>query len=849
MFRKLSLFLLAALLTTPLFAQGACNLQMSVTCTAGAHGVPSECTAVTVNAGTNACVGEFYTGWFITGPSAGVSVSSSNPHGGECFNSADFPGIFEDFTFSLCFGLAHLAPGASFRNTGHFAGPIQDLPIVGITFVGDEEGNELGSAFVEANLELPTCTPEISAPPVTQSGVEYTVSWTRVSDTTAQYVVEESTSADFSANTTQRQINGLSTTFRHDNMSTTTTYYYRVRATHCGEQAPPFSGVASTVVQAPQTQSKNPEAVVPFGSRQPVTIQVFIPGIQGKDAVDTTYTAGTDKPYLTVTPATGILPAGGTTVSVVANPADLPAGANTGTLTITSNGATVATTPVTVSLVTPVTPVTKGPASSNALVIPVVTHVNGSAGPFLSDVRLTNASSIAARYEVTMTPTRTNAATSPSKATPVSVDAGATIALNDIAKNFFGFGATGAANDIGFGSLEIRPLEGGANTYASSRTYASTAAGTFGQFIAAVPFTRFATRRTSNIPIPGSGGPNVSSLLSLQQVAQSAKFRTNLGIVEGAGEPASGVIRIFNNGGSLLKEVGFNLLPGEHQQINNFISASGVPTLEDGRIEIDVTSSTGAVTAYASVLDNLTTDPLAVMPVDVSKVSASRYVLPGMADLNNGPANFHSDIRIFNGGSTEALVNLTYYPQNRGEARTATPLRIGAGQIAAVDNVLPTIFNTANSGGSIVITTSGNSQLVATGRTYSINASNNGTFGQFIPGVTPGESVGRSDRSLHVLQLEHSADFRTNVGLAETTGNPAKVEVALVLPDTLATPVLTFDLAPNEFRQFSLGNFGAGSSIYNARVTVTVVEGTGRVTAYGSVVDNDTQDPTYVPAQ
>ena len=36
---------------------------------------------------------------------------------------------------------------------------------------------------------------------------------------------------------------------------------------------------------------------------------------------------------------------------------------------------------------------------------------------------------------------------------------------------------------------------------------------------------------------------------------------------------------------------------------------------------------------------------------------------------------------------------------------------------------------------------------------------------------------------------------------------------------------------------------------YNARITVEVISGTGRVTAYGSVVDNDTQDPTYVPAQ
>jgi hypothetical protein len=46
----------------------------------------------------------------------------------------------------------------------------------------------------------------------------------------------------------------------------------------------------------------------------------------------------------------------------------------------------------------------------------------------------------------------------------------------------------------------------------------------------------------------------------------------------------------------------------------------------------------------------------------------------------------------------------------------------------------------------------------------------------------------------------------------------------------------------------SLANFGLGTA-YNARVTVKVLSGTGRVTAYGSVIDAATQDPTYVPSQ
>jgi hypothetical protein len=248
-----------------------------------------------------------------------------------------------------------------------------------------------------------------------------------------------------------------------------------------------------------------------------------------------------------------------------------------------------------------VTPAGKTLPPGNALIIPVVTHVNGATSPFQSDVRITNANGTSTTYQITFTPTQTDATTS-SKSTQVTIDAGRTVALNDIAKDFFGYGATGNPSDTGFGSLESRPLNTTSTlTYASSRTYATTSAGTFGQFIPATPFAQFATN-ASLIPI-GGGAPGPTPVLSLQQIAQSAKFRTNLGLVEGSGAPASGNIKIYDDTGSLMKTVPYSLLAGEHQQLNQFLASQGI-SLSDGRIEITVESSTGAVFAYASVLDN-----------------------------------------------------------------------------------------------------------------------------------------------------------------------------------------------------------------------------------------------------
>jgi hypothetical protein len=858
MFRRLLPFAIALFIASPAFA--ACDLSMVVSCQTGVNGVSISCTATTTNNASSACSGLVYSAWFSeeTPERVQLSAPENSLQLDSCIDSAEF-GEFVDTSISFCFGESSIGAHQSFTSTVQIGGALPRVPLVAVTWVGSEDGEEFGSVHAFTNVDAPSCTPSISAPPVTQSGLEYNVTWTAVASGSAQFLIEESTSADFSSNVTQSQAQGLSKTYRHDNPVTATTYYYRVRSMNCSSN-PLFSRIAQTVVQAvPPRSTRSAETAVPFGSTTPVQLKVFVPG----GATPMQFTASIDKEYLSVTPGSGTLPTAGIELTVTARPNALPAGANTGALRVTlsdlpgsrgisTNAGTTLNIPISISLVTPVAPGSKTLPPPNALVIPVVTHVNVATGQFLSDVRLTNAGASPVTYQVTMTPTQTDATLS-SKVTQITVDGQSTIALNDIVKNFFGYGATGTPQDIGFGSLEIRPLNTSSLlTYASSRTYASTATGTFGQYIAAMPFTRFATQRAADIPFPGGITP--STVLSLQHVAQSSRFRTNLGIVEGAGEPALGRIRVFDTIGTLRKEVPFSLLPGEHRQMNRFIEVdAGIPTLEDGRIEIVIDSPTGAVTAYASVLDSVTTDPLAVMPVDPTKVSATRYVIPGIADIPAGQQNFHSDLRLFNGGDFSVPITLTFYPGNGfagfGTPVTAEPGFINAGDVLVLDNVLPALFNRTGTGGSIVVTTPSNSSLVATARTYTA-VENNGSYGQFIPGVTPSEGIGTGDRALQILQLEESDQFRSNVGLAELTGNGATVRLTLQLPDTKVTAATEVTLAPNEFRQLRpIVGLNPGKQTYNARLTVEVIGGTGRVTAYGSVIDNESKDPTYVPAQ
>lgn len=681
------------------------------------------------------------------------------------------------------------------------------------------------------------------------SGSTYRVRWTPIPNVD-HYELQESTTLDFSGATTQ-VVNQTKAAFTHTAATAPVQYLYRVRAINsCADERGRYSLVIGVFVQPPRPTGQK-HATAEVGTESTVVQTLALPG----SPTPVTFSAKPDKPWLTVTPTSGTIPPQGITLTLTADPSVLALGTNTGTVQITygTSGpartlATPTSLPVSVSLVTAVAPVGKNSPPPDSLIVPVVAHTAGlNDSQFESDVRVTNTSAQTMKYQVNFTPTASDGTQSGSSTT-IQIDSGATMALDDILASFYG-----AASSNASGVLEIRPTTSTAaasafspvtttnlgaqlTTVASSRTYNVTSNGTFGQFIPAIPFSQFIGQSTANQP----------SVLSLQQIAQSSAFRTNFGLVEGSGQPANVLLTVFDNDGNKVGQIPQSLLPFEHLQINQILAANNI-SLTDGRIEVAVTSPTGKVTAYASTVDNATNDPLLVSPVLKSSVSSSRYVIPGVADLNTGIASWRSDIRLFNSGTSPVTATLTYSAQtgSPGASGPAT-VTIAPGAVKAVNNLLQSLFNVTNSGGSLVVTTPAATTLVATARTY--NQTSNGTYGQFIPGVTPGDAVGHGDRALQILQCEQSSRMRTNIGVAETTGNAATVEMSVVLPDSTVTPRVQIPLAANEFRQISLASFGL-SDVYNARVTVKVIDGTGKVTAYGSVIDQITQDPSYVPAQ
>ncbi|HEX2120212.1 MAG TPA: hypothetical protein VHL59_01090, partial [Thermoanaerobaculia bacterium] len=515
----------------------------------------------------------------------------------------------------------------------------------------------------------------------------------------------------------------------------------------------------------------------------------------------------------------------------------------------TSNGVrthgTTVTTPISVSLVTPVTPTTKNTPPPDAMIIPAVANADGINAHFQSDVRVSNTSPQLIKYQLTFVPSG-EAGMRAGRQTTFSVEPGRTVALDDVLKTWFGTGSQSAV-----GTLEIRPLTQTSTTtsgaavgalanllsFASSRTYNATPNGTFGQYIPAVPFANFVGKAAGNA---------AKTVLSLQQIAQSVRYRTNLGLVEGSGEPVSLLIKVFGPNGQMITSFPANLTGGQHAQLNSFLLAKGI-ALDDGRVEVEVISGNGKITAYASVLDNETSDAVLVTPVALTDAGNTKWVIPGVADLKSGFAEWQTDARIFNADTEAVDVTASFYSQNGGPAKVTT-IELAAGEVRQLDKLLPTLFGITGDGGALHLATAKPGRLIATARTY--NQTSNGTYGQFISAVTPQEAVAVGSRPLQLLQVEESSRFRSNVGFVEVTGKPVTLEVTVTPPDAKFAAVARISLAGNEFRQVGslLQTLGLGDT-YNARVSVRAVSGEGRATAYASVIDLKTNDPLYVPAQ
>lgn len=215
----------------------------------------------------------------------------------------------------------------------------------------------------------------------------------------------------------------------------------------------------------------------------------------------------------------------------------------------------------------------------------------------------------------------------------------------------------------------------------------------------------------------------------------------------------------------------------------------------------------------------------------------------------NGANNstWRSNVGIFNPGTATATVIIRIWVTTGVISRTIT---IPGGGMRIITDVIGWINPGAFASGSISIVS--NRTLIITSRTYNQFAAGAicfplGTMGQALGGVlvSGGLSAGQSGWLPNLVENNFT---RANIGYTNTGTTTASLTIRLYNGDGVFLGSYNVSLAPGQWKQASqpfrtLPGYvwlDAGSA------KITVNSGSG-IIAYGSVIDNLTNDPTTIP--
>jgi len=480
------------------------------------------------------------------------------------------------------------------------------------------------------------------------------------------------------------------------------------------------------------------------------------------------------------------------------------------------------------------------------LYLPASAHVKGALGTdWRSDVELHNLADQSA--SVTLWLLAHGADNRSPETAEIIVPPGSSVRLADVLAGQFSLDGQ-AALMLSVGSGRI---------LATSRTYNLLAAGnplglpggsTFGQYIPAL-------ERSAATAFGEEG-----RLIQLSHSAVSSSgFRSNLGLVNMTSESLDIEVGLYTADGLLLGTVPVTLPPFGYQQLNRVYSLVTAGDVDDGYAVVRTTTELGRFFAYASVVDNLTGDPIAITAAEVPVEEPlgkgeAVYVVAAAHLAGIGGTNWRTDAEVHNWGSSSAMfkIELLEHGVDNSSPSHAETYILGGGKSLRLEDILASEFGFTGAAALRITTTSGH--VLVTSRTYNLLGAGNSaglpagaTFGQYIPGVTMENAI-REGEEGRLIQLSHTpggaSGFRTNLVLVNATAKQIAVEVQLHRGDGMLLGTTTRTLAPYEYRQLNaVFELVTGSEVADGYAVVKTTTAGGAVFALASVVDNLTGDP------
>jgi len=225
---------------------------------------------------------------------------------------------------------------------------------------------------------------------------------------------------------------------------------------------------------------------------------------------------------------------------------------------------------------------------------------------------------------------------------------------------------------------------------------------------------------------------------------------------------------------------------------------------------------------------------------------SSRVFIPAVAQAAGvGGSFFVTTVDVHNRGSSTAVFNVEWLPRNTDNSTPtmSNDFALEPGETRRFGEFLDEVFGLSDVVGAASVVSSSDGIEVMS-RTFNQGAE--GTFGQSLPGVSEREMIPADTRAL-ILFLTENADFRSNLGLVNGVDMPITVRWELFASDGSSLDTGSTTLPPWGNKQLNrvLEDFAPIEAAY-AHVWTTTPD--GAFTCYGSVLDNQTSDPTTILA-
>jgi hypothetical protein len=335
-------------------------------------------------------------------------------------------------------------------------------------------------------------------------------------------------------------------------------------------------------------------------------------------------------------------------------------------------------------------------------------------------------------------------------------------------------------------------------------------------------------------------GPGQEAVIP--QLQENAAYRTNVAVINTGGGPATVRVHLHDGAGTELTSYDVALEPGEWKQENQpFKKKAGQTDLAAGYVAAEVLTGDGVI-AYGSVVDNTTNDPTTMPMILVGAAAPTAWIpVASHAEGAQGSA-WRTDLGMLNTGGRAATVTVTLYA-NQG------PVRMNVSVPAGAQVILADVVDQMGFSGSGALGVASDRSMIVTSRTFSQVGPGaacypDGTLGQSLNSATSGLGAGRA---AVIPQLQENAAYRSNVAVINIGASAATVRIHL--HDAGGQELASYDvgLAPGEWKQENqpFKKKAGQTDLAAGYVTVEVLTGDG-VIAYGSVVDNTTNDPTTV---